>query len=100
MGNQNLDIKKSEDEIKNSSDEEIKKSEEEIKKSEEEIKKSNEIMKKDTRKQISKQNQLANYLKSPLIKLPKMLSPISSKKEKYLKYKRKYLRLKKLLDIN
>jgi len=93
MGNQNLDIKKSEDEIKNSSDEEIKKSEEEIKKS-------NEIMKKDTRKQISKQNQLANYLKSPLIKLPKMLSPISSKKEKYLKYKRKYLRLKKLLDIN
>lgn len=93
MGNQNLDIKKSEDEIKNTSDDEIKKSDEEIKKS-------NEIMKKDTRKQISKQNQLANYLKSPLIKLPKMLSPISSKKEKYLKYKRKYLRLKKLLDIN
>ena len=93
MGNQNLDIKKSEDEIKNTSDDEIKKSDEEIKKS-------NEIMKKDTRKQISKQKQLANYLKSPLIKLPKMLSPISSKKEKYLKYKRKYLRLKKLLDIN
>jgi hypothetical protein len=56
-------------------------------------------MKKETRNQMLRQRQLSEYLKTPLIKLPKMLDP-TSKRYKYLKYKQKYLRLKKLLDIN
>jgi len=92
MGNQNSSIK--------SELEEIKKSKEEIKKSKEEIKKNDEEkMKKETRNQMLRQRQLSEYLKTPLIKLPKMLDP-TSKRYKYLKYKQKYLRLKKLLDIN
>jgi len=86
MGNQNSNVKKNE--------EEIKKNEEEIKESEEEIKKM-------VKEQITKQKQLSTYLNNPsLIRLPKMLDPTYVKKYKYLKYKQKYLRLKKLLDIN
>ena len=99
MGNQSSDIKKSEEEIKKN-EEEIKKNEKEIKKSKEEIKKSEEEIKKEIKNQLTKQKQLSEYLKNPLIKLPKMLDPTYVKKHKYLKYKQKYLRLKKLLDIN
>jgi hypothetical protein len=53
------------------------------------------------KEQITKQKQLSTYLNNPsLIRLPKMLDPTYVKKYKYLKYKQKYLRLKKLLDIN
>jgi len=64
------------------------------------IEKSKEEIEKEVNESITNQEALAEYLKISLIKLPKILNPISSKKQKYLKYKQKYLRLKKLLDIN